>query len=477
MNPSTKRNLLIGLSTVFYVALLLFISKFGSFFGTHIQHLEFIGIALMVLLSLVVMLFWGLSGVIGGLLSFLVAIIFLYGVLMDLSTPYYTLLIAIFSVNSFIGYYIYRRTNMSSQEHTVRTEKIREDVNLIRDHMKNRAKEISAMGKKMEGLLRLKNIADRLSLTLSYEEIIKIVTEETLDAFGEGKRVLLFILDPVKGELNLSFSSKALGRKHFGNKKGDIFDRWVIKNAKSLLVKDVNKDFRFSVEEEGSGDDAISIIIKPLMVKNDVLGILRVDSDEIEAFGQHELRILDIIGELAAVALENARLFYQTQELAIKDSLTGLYVHRYFMERLGEEVKRALRSDIKFALMMIDIDNFKKFNDKHGHMSGDIVLKNVGRILSSKISAGDIVARYGGEEFVMVVLNCDREGAVKLANEIREDIKNTPVVLRREEWYVTVSIGISVLPDDAKLKDDLIWEADRRLYDAKAKGKDRVCSE
>jgi diguanylate cyclase (GGDEF)-like protein len=259
-------------------------------------------------------------------------------------------------------------------------------------------------------------------------------------------------------------------------KKGGIFDRWAVKNMKSLLVKDVRKDFRFSVGGEEMKDDSTSLIIKPLIMESSVLGILRVDSPREAAFTQYELRILDIIGELAAVALQNARLYRQTEELAIKDGLTGLYVHRYFMERLEEEVKRALHSDSSFTLLMLDIDDFKDFNDKHGHIAGDAVLKNIGQILKSKASAGDIVARYGGEEFAFLVLNCAKKKAVKLADDIRKKIQTSPVILRRQKCSVTVSVGVAIFPEDAKLREDIIWEADKCLYKAKAEGKNAVCS-
>jgi diguanylate cyclase (GGDEF)-like protein len=260
-------------------------------------------------------------------------------------------------------------------------------------------------------------------------------------------------------------------------KKGDIFDRWTVKNMKGLLIKDIRKDFRFSIDEEGEKHDFVSLISKPMVSEGNVLGILRVDSPDESAFTQHELRILDIIGEMGAVAIENAQLYRQTEELAIKDSLTGLFVHRYFMERLEEEIKRSLHGDGSFALLMLDIDNFKDFNDQHGHIAGDAILKKISGILNSKASAGDIVARYGGEEFAFVALDGSGRGAVKLAEDIRKEIKNTPIVIRRKKMAVTVSIGIAAFPKDAKLLKDLIWEADRRLYEAKAKGKDVVCSE
>ncbi len=476
MTPFIKRNFLIAVSVVLFAGLMLSISRFGPSLESHIQHLEIIAISLMIMVSLVVMLFWALLGVFGGLASFLIAMSFLYRPLTDLNPYYYNVLILTFFVGSFIGYWIYRKISISNQEYTVTMEKIREDVNLVNNHMKNRAAEVSAMEKKIEDLLKLKNIADNLSLSLSKEEIIRIVSEETFNIYGQGKRTLVFTFDQMRKELGLAYVSKDRNRAAFAAKNGGIFDRWVLKNMKSLLVKDARKDFRFSVNGEEAKDDAVSLIVKPLVIDNNVLGLVRVDSLNESAFGQHELRILDIIGELAAVALENARLYRQTEELAIKDGLTGLYVHRYFRERLGEEVKRALHSKSFFAFLMLDIDDFKNFNDKYGHMSGDAVLKNVGHVLKTMASAGDVVARYGGEEFAFLVINCDRKKAVALAEDIRLKIQNSPIVLRREKCSVTVSIGVAVFPEDANDENGIISQADRQLYLAKEKGKNTVCS-
>jgi len=476
MTPFTKRNLLRIFSAVLFAGLLYALSVFAPVLKGRIQHLEVISISLMIMVSLFIMLFWTAMGVVGGLLSFLVALIFLYGPLTDLNPYYYSVLILAFFLSSFIGYYYHRKINLCDQDYTVTTEKIEEDTNLITNHLKTRTAEISAMSEKVNSLLKLKSIADKLSLSLSDEQIVRTVAEETYNIFGGDNRVLIFMIDRSRNELNLTDCAKRSSRASFSVKKGGIFDRWAMKNMKNLLVKDLRKDFRFSVGEEESSDDATSLIIKPLVTSGNVLGVLRVDSPREGVFEQHELRILDIIGELAAVALENARLYRRTEELAIKDSLTELYVHRHFMERLEEEVKRALHSGGSFSLLMMDIDDFKEFNDKYGHISGDAILRNIGGILRSRMSAGDIVARYGGEEFAFLALNCGEKEAVRLAEEIRKEVQNTPVVLRRKKCSVTLSAGVAYFPKDARLSRDIIWEADKRLYQAKSKGKNRVCS-
>ena len=476
MTPFLKRNLLIPVAVILFAVLLYSIGNFIPALGNRVQHLEFIVLSVIVSISIIVMLFWTLLGVFGGLASLLVAMIFLYRPMTGLNPYYYSDLTLAFFLSSFIGYYSYRKINTSNQEYTVTSEKIQEDTNLISNHFQNREAEVVAMGEKVNGLLKLQNIADKLSLSLSEDDIVRIVSERTYEIFGKDMRVLLFTTGDFAKELVLSFSLKSDKRKAAVTKTGGIFDRWALKNMKSLLVKDVKKDYRFSVSGEEADDDAVSLILKPLIIENTVLGILRVDSSDEEAFGQHELRMLDIIGELAAVSLENARLYRRTEELAIRDSLTGLYVHRYFMERMDEEVKRSLRADKPFALLMIDIDNFKGFNDEHGHVAGDAILKKIGKTLQSRASGGDIVARYGGEEFAFVALDCTRKDAIQMAEDIRKDTEKSTITMRRKKYGVTISVGVAMFPKDAKLREDIIGEADRQLYSAKKKGKNKVCS-
>jgi diguanylate cyclase (GGDEF)-like protein len=476
MTPFSQRNLIRAFSIVLFTGLLYSYKKVIPFLSPRIEHIEFVAISMMLMVALTIMLIWANLGPFTGLVSFVVALLVLYGPLTDLNPYYYSVLIGAFFMSGLIGQHISRKMGISSQKYTVNREKIQEDTNLILNHVKKRREEVRTMGEKVSSMLKLKNIADSLSLTLDTDKIISIAVDETFTVFGEDSRVLVFMYDENSACLNLTETRKGPQRRSYELKNGGIFDRWVMKNAKSLLVKDKRKDFRFSVTEEESRDDPISVMIKPLIIENKVLGVLRVDSTLQSRYEQHELRMLDIIGELTALALENARLYRQTEELAIKDSLTGLYVNRYFKERLDEEIKRALRSDISFAFLMMDIDDFKGFNDKNGHIAGDAVLKKIGEILSSKASPGDIVARYGGEEFAFLTLNCDRKQAVELAENIRKEVETTPVLIRRKKCSVTMSVGVAMFPGDAKMKEDVIWEADTCLYKAKSGGKNKVCS-
>jgi diguanylate cyclase (GGDEF)-like protein len=166
--------------------------------------------------------------------------------------------------------------------------------------------------------------------------------------------------------------------------------------------------------------------------------------------------------------------FYK--DLAIRDGLTGVYNHRYFHEVLSREIERARRYPAKLSLMMVDVDNFKRYNDINGHLAGDIVLKEVAEVLSKGIRQVDLVARYGGEEFAIILPNTDKHTAHTLAGRLRS--RTSQLKVKGEDAFpggkLTVSIGLATYPEDATTKDSLITRADKALYKAKAHGKNRV---
>ena len=158
--------------------------------------------------------------------------------------------------------------------------------------------------------------------------------------------------------------------------------------------------------------------------------------------------------------------FYR--ELPILDDLTGTYNHRHFHEVLPHEIERAKRYSQLFCLLMIDIDDFKKYNDTHGHLAGDKLLANIANLLISSMRSADIVFRYGGEEFVVILPQVGKQGGVSSAKRILKLIK--------QKLSVTVSIGVTSFPDDGASKNELINQADSAMHQAKKLGKNRVCA-
>jgi two-component system cell cycle response regulator len=171
-------------------------------------------------------------------------------------------------------------------------------------------------------------------------------------------------------------------------------------------------------------------------------------------------------------------IYESTVRSAIGDMLTGLYNYAYFKHFLDFEIKRSLRQKNKVALMMIDIDNFKKYNDSFGHLAGDLVLREMGRIIKSCIREIDLAARYGGEEFAIILpFDEDEKVTTAIAERIQAAIGSVQLPLEIDSIpQITVSIGIAFCPFDTQNADDLIEKADMMLYHAKKTGKNKICS-
>ncbi len=233
------------------------------------------------------------------------------------------------------------------------------------------------------------------------------------------------------------------------------------------------------------GEDKPSIISRkfsssliayvPIVSKGKKTGILIVDNlFTRQTMMADDLSFISIFANHLATVIENSRLFERVEKLSITDSLTGLFNHRYFYDRLGEEISRANRFNTPLTLIMMDIDYFKKFNDAFGHQMGDTVLRAVSRIILSNIRSIDVASRYGGDEIGIILSETDSAGAQKIAERIRAGIEKHLFKIGRKQTHVTVSIGLVTYPNDATLKSELVRKADLALYWIKNNGRNGV---
>jgi diguanylate cyclase (GGDEF)-like protein len=221
-------------------------------------------------------------------------------------------------------------------------------------------------------------------------------------------------------------------------------------------------------------EDARSLLVLPLLAADEPIGTLTLMARAEKRFGKDVREMLAVIANQVAVSLENGFLYKKMETMATTDGLTGLTNRRTFQQRFGELLERAARGNGKCALLMCDVDFFKKVNDGYGHPVGDEVLRQVAKVLQDVPRKIDIPARYGGEEFVVALDNVDLAQARQVAERIRIEISKVVVETEKGPLSVTESIGVAVFPDDGRDEATLHERADLALYHAKHTGRNRV---
>jgi diguanylate cyclase (GGDEF)-like protein len=258
---------------------------------------------------------------------------------------------------------------------------------------------------------------------------------------------------------------------------GEGISGWVAREGRPLLIEDVRRHpmGRRAAREDA---DSNSLLCVPLKIKDRVLGVLNVNNKRNgQPFTSSDLKVLQSLSHLAAIAIENAR----TYQNAITDRLTRLYNYGYFKEQLEKKVEEHRLRRQPLSLLMFDIDHFKNFNDVNGHELANVVLVGVASIcLNSCRQKGDrvpdLVARYGGEEFMIMLCGVDKEDAGLTAERIRARVESEHFQGGENQplGRVTISMGVASFPQDAETSDELIVKADQALYRAKRAGRNNV---
>ncbi len=219
---------------------------------------------------------------------------------------------------------------------------------------------------------------------------------------------------------------------------------------------------------------AKSILVLPLIAQDICAGTLIVGTAAPNAYTSERREMLEVVANQAAVTFANAQLYEQMRELATTDGLTGLANHRTFQSKTDEAIARHKRTGKSFCLLLTDIDHFKNVNDTHGHPAGDEVLRQFADAFRALLRETDTPCRYGGEEFTIILEETDTEGAMLIANRIREKVKSLSFESEAGKFNCSLSIGVATWPKDATEKQELIDLADKALYYSKENGRDRV---
>lgn len=338
----------------------------------------------------------------------------------------------------------------------------------------------------------LKRSAKALVSILQLDALLNYLVTLIVDSF-DTKRVAVFLIQEGAEEYVIAAShgiDKNIINRFVLNKDSSIIN-W-FKSEKSVFVKEEKEiafpESEFNAVYQNLAEIGAKVII-PIFYKEKLRGIITLDNKGFGAmYAQQDLDMLNTLADEAAVAIENAYLY----EEAITDGLTRVYHHKYFILRLKEELSRSRRYKHPLSLIMLDVDHFKLFNDKYGHLAGDEVLKSVADLIKKNTRESDVVARYGGEEFVIllpetplegaknagnrIMLKLSQAGAVEVAEQIRKNVELYKFVFLDKALQITASLGVAEFDGQGEGVDitEFISRADKALYKAKELGRNRI---
>jgi diguanylate cyclase (GGDEF)-like protein/putative nucleotidyltransferase with HDIG domain len=316
-------------------------------------------------------------------------------------------------------------------------------------------------------LALLNELGRKATSVLIPQKLLPSICEQIRNAFGyDFARIEM--LDPGREELvveaQAGYGPELMGRRI---RLGEGLAGVAADSGEPVLANSVVKEARYIALHPGIRS-ALSL---PLKYREELMGVLSLESREAYAFSQQDVLTLRTLADQLAIALHNARAYQMALEQAITDGLTGLKTHRFFMEALDREWRRSTRSGNMFSVIMMDLDGFKQVNDRHGHLEGDKVLSAVANLLNEQVRQSNVVARYGGDEFAIMLPETRTDQAEILAERLRAIIESDRYLAAHG---VTASFGIATFPVHGPTQEEILRVADSGMYLAKHQEGNRV---
>jgi diguanylate cyclase (GGDEF)-like protein len=303
---------------------------------------------------------------------------------------------------------------------------------------------------------------------------------EAASSLLHAQRAALHLYNRVSGEIRCEFSMGLSEGylEEITKRFNQILGPDIFKNKAFVLVPDVYQDSRTSpIKDLISHEKFRAYALFALPSPQGSLGALSLYWDEPRVISSEEITVAELFAERAGALLHNARLYEKASEESVTDLLTGLPNRRALDQRLEEESRQADRYNRHYALLMIDMDGFKKINDTYGHPIGDSVLQQVTAALYRAVRSTDFISRYGGDEFAVILPESGLEKATYVAEKLKATLAATRLHLPNgKEHFLSASIGIAVCPNDAFEHKKLLFIADERLYLAKRAGSGAIVS-
>lgn len=339
---------------------------------------------------------------------------------------------------------------------------------------RNARRELRETGQRLDVLTDIVKTANSV---LEPRKVIELIMAK-IQTLIPSEAWSMLMVDEERQELTfeLALGEKGKDVSSFRVKIGEGIAGWVARTGRPTIVNDTSRDPRFARRFDSQTQFSTrSILCVPLKSRDRTIGVVQVINRRGGLFTRSDLRMLLMLVEPCAIAIENAMLFQRAEQLTITDDLTRLFNSRYLNLYLGREIKRSKRSGAPLSVIFLDLDGFKGVNDIHGHLAGSRTLTEVGTILAHSVRETDTIARYGGDEFVVVLPETPPQGAMVIAERIRHAIEAHPFL--EEQGLVarlSASFGIASYPDHALTPEGLIQKADQAMYRVKERTKNGV---
>ncbi len=329
--------------------------------------------------------------------------------------------------------------------------------------------------RRVEELTTLRQISNRLLSSLDLSTVLQGIAESALHLV-KATDVHLYLYDEETQTFTSGTSLWTTGEsQNLFVPRATGITMTAVRERRPIVIQDATSHPLYT-RDDAQGWNVKAIASFPLMNHDAVVGAFNVAFVEPHTFTEDELRVLTMMADQAAIAVDNARLHQALAEQAKRDSLTQVYNHRYLVQRLASAVQEAERSGQPLSFIMLDVDHFKEYNDRYGHVAGDEILTAIVQAISSNVKHTDTVARWGGEEFGVLLPDATAQQAQMIAERIRVTIASLRLVDGKGQTISnpTVSQGIANLPEHARSAEELVDRADRALYRAKEHGRDQI---
>jgi diguanylate cyclase (GGDEF)-like protein len=370
-------------------------------------------------------------------------------------------------ITSFIaGFIVYRKVKSSAlAEKKAVEEEFKHALELAKSSSRGLQQKVQVLSQQIERhlhfLVRLPEAVKNINTVLSFDDLIAACM-----------RLVKEMIDTDETEIYLYSRSKNSMRliRAVGSRRGEKIEYKMGEGIIGIAAKN-----RITITREilkNAWPEPIEMAA-PMIFRKDLLGVIGIG--KVKSPTGNEKRFLSMIADMTAVALYNLESFNVIKNEAIRDPLTGLYNRKYFLEVARESLQKASSYNFPLSVFIFDIDNFKTYNDTHGHLSGDELILKLGAILRQNTRSTNVIARYGGDEFIVLLNETEKEDGLIFAEKWKKLIESHPFKGEGAEALpVTISGGLASFPSDGQTVEELIKKADLALYESKRAGRDRI---